>query len=156
MGERLGKIIPISASEAVLCTLPATWMVCTGLHLHLQGTAACLNPWGPPLTQPAPSGAGQHLSYLTLSVLFHLLGCTAPSSLREYLSFTLGRSCLQRLSSCALPSPLAKAQVPGQVPFLGLHLLPWRGCSTQHCSSWVTRGSPPWQLKPLHISADWR
>lgn len=140
-----------------LCSVhpPATWMVCTGPHLHLQGTAACLNPWGPPLTQPVPSGAGQHLSYLTLSVLFHLLGCTAPSSLREYLSLTLGRSCLQRLRvpvlfSVPLPKPRSqdRSHSLASICFHGVAAAP----------NIAAAGSPvahPWQLKPLHISAHW-
>lgn len=156
MGERLGEILPISASEAVLCT-PSCHI--DGVHWTSSASAGhcCLFE-----SLGTPSNTASSLRCWAAFILFNPVCAVPPawvhcSIIPEGTPFphTWQELPAGAESSCALPSPLANAQVPGQVPFLGSHLFPWRGCSTQHCSSWVTRGSPPWQLKPLHISAHW-
>lgn len=54
--------------------------------------------------------------------------CTITSSLREDLSLTLDRSCLQRLNVCPLPALPVTACITGQ----GSQLPGW--ITTQHCT----------------------
>lgn len=130
----LFALLLLTSEPMSLCSVQpsSTWTVCTGPHLHLQGTVGYWNPYGLPLTQRIPSGPG----YLLHGV---------PSSLGEDLSLMLDRSHLQRLRvSVLFPVPLSMPTSQDRDPSYSASLPSGStalAAVSQRWSSWVTRGS---------------